>query len=188
MFTHPTWGCQVELYGVSDTITFNFSEGQHAAYASVEAQPPWLSPKQGYVKFIGDEGAWQTSLSDQGTYFFEISSAEIGEIESVVLDCNQGAFTTVRIGVIPEPGTAISILNDCGNRGTVYDDRFDAPPHVDYQPLAGVHLFIDVNDSGVFDGDDPWTISNGNGDYSFQGLEPGRYPAEYTVYESVPEG
>ena len=51
-----------------------------------------------------------------------------------------------------------------------------------------MHLFVDVNDNGAFDGNDPWTISNGNGDYSFQGLEPPSYPAEFTVYETVPTG
>ena len=79
-------------------------------------------------------------------------------------------------------------LSGCSISGTVYDDRFDAPPDVDYQPLAGVHLFVDVNDNGVFDGDDPWAISDGNGDYLFEGLEPASYPKEYTVYETVPEG
>jgi len=77
-------------------------------------------------------------------------------------------------------------LSGCGISGTVYDARFALPDN--HQPLAGVHLFVDVNDSGVFDGDDPWTISNGNGDYSFQGLEPTSYPAEFTVYETAPIG
>lgn len=80
-------------------------------------------------------------------------------------------------------------LSGCSISGTVYDARFDPPPDVDYQPLAGVHLFVDVNENDVFDADmDPWTISDGNGDYLFEGLEPASYPAEYTVYEMVPEG
>jgi len=75
-------------------------------------------------------------------------------------------------------------LSGCDISGTVYDARFS----VGEQPLAGVHLFVDLNDNDIFDAGDPWTISDGNGDYLFQGLEPASYPAEYTVYETVPEG
>ena len=98
-------------YGTSDTITFNVADNECVIYASVEAPPLGFSPKDGYVKFVGDEGIWQTSLSDRGTYFFEVSSAEIGEIQSIALSNMQGAFMTVRIGVIPEPGIAISLLS-----------------------------------------------------------------------------
>jgi len=108
--TSRSWGCQLELYGVSDTITFNLAEGQQAVYASVEAPFGWFVPGHGSIEFIGSEGVWETSASDHGTYFFAISSAEIGQIQSIVLYNTQGAFMTVRIGVVPEPGVTLLML------------------------------------------------------------------------------
>ena len=75
-------------------------------------------------------------------------------------------------------------LNGCSISGTVYDARFS----VGEQPLAGVQVFLDDNTNGVWDSGEAWTISDGNGEYSFQGLQPGSYPAEYTVAQTVPEG
>ena len=77
-------------------------------------------------------------------------------------------------------------LSGCSISGTVYDDRFEPPDEL--PPLAGVHVFLDANNSEDFDEGDPWTISNGDGYYSFDGLEPASYPAEYRVYETVPDG
>jgi hypothetical protein len=42
-------------------------------------------------------------------------------------------------------------LSGCSISGTVYDARFDPPPDVDYQPLAGVHLFVDVDGAHLLD-------------------------------------
>ncbi len=75
-------------------------------------------------------------------------------------------------------------LSGCDISGTVYDARFS----VGEQPLAGVQVFLDDNTNGVWDSGEAWTISDGNGEYSFQGLQPGSYPAEYTVAQTVPEG
>ena len=102
--------CWFGLHGAADMITFNLAEGERVVYASVEAPLNYFSPKHGYVGFIGDEGVWQTSQSDYGTYFFDITSAEIGEIQSIVLCGEQTVFTTIRIGVIPEPGAGIIIF------------------------------------------------------------------------------
>jgi len=50
--------------------------------------------------------------------------------------------------------------------------------------LAGVTIFLDLNDNGVLEENEPSQITNGQGHYIFSGLEAGTY----VVREVVPTG
>ena len=52
-------------------------------------------------------------------------------------------------------------------------------------PLSGVRVFLDDGD-GIWESGEDWTISDGNGDYSFSDLQPPSYPAEYIVAQTEP--
>lgn len=75
-------------------------------------------------------------------------------------------------------------LSGCDISGIVYDARFS----VGEQPLAGVQVFLDLDQNGEWADPEPWTVSDGNGDYSFDGLQPPSYPFTYTVAQTAPAG
>ena len=52
------------------------------------------------------------------------------------------------------------------------------------QPLAGIKIFLDENENGLWEQGESWKITNGDGEYSFTGLEAN----VYRVTEVVPEG
>ncbi|MBX9578866.1 MAG: hypothetical protein K2X87_01035 [Gemmataceae bacterium] len=51
-------------------------------------------------------------------------------------------------------------------------------------PLAGVTVYLDLDNDGVKDDGEPWRVTNGNGEYTFTGLSAGTY----RVREVVPAG
>ena len=75
-------------------------------------------------------------------------------------------------------------LSGCDISGNVYDARFNPGE----QPLSGVQVFLDLDQDGEWADPEPWAISDENGDYSFEGLQPPSYPFTYTVAETVPAG
>ena len=103
--------CRLRLsFGTYDTITFNLSEGQRVAYASVECPAHYFHPSATLITFLGETGIADTSQSVRGDTLFEASSTDIGYIHTIVLYSTQGAFSRVRIGVIPEPAVASILL------------------------------------------------------------------------------
>lgn len=64
--------------------------------------------------------------------------------------------------------------------GMKYDASFDPGE----QPLAGVKVYLDSNTNGQWDENEPWAITDGEGEYVFEGLDAGLY----AVAEAVPSG
>ncbi|MBN1846592.1 MAG: choice-of-anchor L domain-containing protein [Sedimentisphaerales bacterium] len=52
-------------------------------------------------------------------------------------------------------------------------------------PIGGVTIYLDLNDNGVLDANEPSTLTAADGSYSFTGLTPG---ATYVVREILPSG
>ena len=50
--------------------------------------------------------------------------------------------------------------------------------------VAGVSIYLDLNNNGVLDDNEPTQVTDDNGQYVFEGLAAGTY----TVRELVPEG
>ncbi|KKK79648.1 hypothetical protein LCGC14_2831390, partial [marine sediment metagenome] len=70
-------------------------------------------------------------------------------------------------------------------RGTKWSDlNGDGEPDAGEPGLPNVTIYLDLDYNGRLDDNEPSTETNGNGEYSFTGLEAG----EYTVAEVVPEG
>ena len=55
---------------------------------------------------------------------------------------------------------------------------------INAQPLAEVKIFLDDNENGSWEQDESWTLTNGDGEYSFVGLDADTY----RVAEVVPDG
>jgi protocatechuate 3,4-dioxygenase beta subunit len=70
-------------------------------------------------------------------------------------------------------------------RGVVFNDADDDGLRDDGEPgLGGVVVFLDTDKDGVKDEGEKGTLSNADGRYAFEGLEPGAY----RVREIVPQG
>jgi uncharacterized protein (DUF2141 family) len=60
--------------------------------------------------------------------------------------------------------------------GTVYlDSNGNGVQDAGETGLAGWYTYIDVNDLGYYVSGDPYSLTDANGNYSFQGLAPGSY-------------
>ncbi|MFO0808744.1 MAG: carboxypeptidase-like regulatory domain-containing protein [Gemmataceae bacterium] len=57
------------------------------------------------------------------------------------------------------------------------------------EPVAGEVIYIDLNSNGVRDADEPFTTTDGNGNFTFAGLATGsNAPAFYRIRQELPDG
>ncbi|HBO44868.1 MAG TPA: hypothetical protein DD670_13255 [Planctomycetaceae bacterium] len=97
--------------GTTDTITFNLPSWGTVTYATVCLHPDFpLGQSTTSVTFVGSEGTWVSGPDDYGQTFVDITANEIGVIEQIQLYASQAAFTSVTIGMVPEPTNAILLL------------------------------------------------------------------------------
>ena len=109
----------------------------------------------------------------------------IGGSKSTILEYFNGAVDDVRIYNTALSQTAIETLAQVPATpaagtgvitGTIYEDPTDAgiDPAND-SPVAGDTVFLDLNDNGVLDPNEPISVTDSNGNYSFTNLADGTY-------------
>ncbi|HEX8524416.1 MAG TPA: zinc-dependent metalloprotease family protein [Tepidisphaeraceae bacterium] len=71
--------------------------------------------------------------------------------------------------------------------GNVYEDRnADGLPDASPVGMTGVTVFLDNNNSGALDGDEPSVITGANGDFSFSTVTPGAYHVREAIWGFIP--
>ena len=109
-FTFPRFWKKRLMYGTKDTITVDLPANTAIVFASVEAEKSCML-QYGYVRFIGSDGTLESSCVETGEYLFEVSSSQIGTIQAIEVYDKQGIFSTVTIGVVPEPGSVLLLVS-----------------------------------------------------------------------------
>ena len=96
------------------------------------------------------------------------------------------ALTSAEGAEIDNPQIEATILdNDLSISGSKWNDLDgDGMRDAGEPGLAGVTIYLDINDNGQQDGDEPFTATNEEGNYTFTNLTPG----EYVVREQAPRG
>jgi hypothetical protein len=129
----------------------------------------------GVSAFCGLEGTLQEVPEICNTGF--VTLAGLVEIEPPVVEPPVVEPPVVEPPVVPEP-TGGTI------QGTKWNDM-DGDGVLSGAPaLAGVEIYLDLNQNGALDAGEPTQITGDNGEYRFTGLEAGTY----VVREVVPEG
>ena len=125
---------------------------------------------QGYrIYNDGLEAVHAIGLTDPGIHSFTI------EVED-----GRGGFDTQSfdLEVLPElRGSIIGHLFDDLNGDGDQDDGTESPAE---PSLEGWQLYLDLNDNAYPDPSEPQAISDGDGNYRFDGLLPGVYPLRVT--------
>lgn len=150
---------------------------------------------------IGQPVNVQTLTLADGTYSFtglrpgtytisEVSPAGTIEGANTVGSANGVVLNEDAIGEIPlgsgVDGTGYNFGYIClgGITGTKYKDKTGNGLTGDDTPLAGTVIYLDLNNSGALDPNEPSTTTGADGSFAFNSLTPG----QYTVREEVPTG
>ncbi|MBD2313244.1 DUF4347 domain-containing protein [Desertifilum sp. FACHB-1129] len=151
-------------------VTVNYTTVAGTATAGTDFTPvtgsltfaPGETEKQVTVQVIGD-----TVPEVNETFFLQLSNASGAAL------ANEGR------------GTATIIDDDLLISGIKWDDRNNNQRRDPGEPgLAGVTIFLDLNDDGILDEGERVAVTDASGRYTFDNLVAG----DYVVREIVPEG
>ena len=94
-------------YATTDTITFNLEPDWTIIEATIEL--PTINGKQATFTGSTGEKTFTEILPSGGSYFWTVTSQEIGDIQSIELSTGQGNFgdITLTISAVPEPSVLI---------------------------------------------------------------------------------
>jgi Ca2+-binding RTX toxin-like protein len=128
---------------------------------------------------------------ETGRYFFQDLPVGAYQVREIV---PAGYTVTIPIGGlgdVPQLKAGETVTINFGNKldigisGAKWDDLDGDGRRVQGEPgLAGVTIYLDLNQNGQLDANEPWTITAADGSYSFTNLTTGIY----TVCEVIPSG
>ena len=135
-----------------------------------------------------DPGETKISTGGDGSYFFEDllpGLYVVGEIlDHPDIMPNRASEGWLQSFPNPESDLGVHMLDlesgdfvqdaDFGNfkYASISGTKFNAASG---EHLAGWEIFLDINNNGLHDGDEPLSVTDGNGEYAFNDLLPGTY-------------
>jgi hypothetical protein len=133
---------------------------------------------------------YTTSMSSTGYYSLSVA----GETQDVRVVVPSGYVATDSLGgeeQVSAPATNVNfpLFQSMEFKGIVYNDaNGDGRQDFNETGLAGVLVFIDANNDGIYDTGDPSVLTDSSGLYDFTGIMPVKGRTQYDVYYVPPSG